>query len=250
MLCRLIIDPPASGAWNMAVDEALLESAATNGELSLRFYQWEEPTLSLGYFQLFEDRQKHTASQNCAVVRRATGGGAILHDREITYSIAVPPGNRLAVKHLALYETIHTVLISLLADYGIKALLCSEKDLKKADELPFLCFQRRSPGDVLLSNEKIAGSAQRRYQGAVLQHGSVLLAGSIAAPELPGIADITTTFIDFDRLLNQWISKLAETYSLKFKSADITYGERHRAEELMQKKYYSLIWTQHRGRGR
>ena len=190
MFCRLFIDPPASGAWNMAVDETLLESAADGGGFSLRFYRWQEPTLSLGYFQQYDDRWQHAASLNCPAVRRATGGGAILHDREITYSIAVPPGHRLAVKHIALYETIHAALIDVLAGYGIHASLCQAKAGKCGRSQPFLCFQRRSPGDVLLSDVKIAGSAQRRCRGAVLQHGSVLLARSPAAPELPGLAEV------------------------------------------------------------
>ena len=74
----------------MAVDETLLFDAAENGTATLRFYSWDEPTLSLGYFQRYADREQHTASRTCAVVRRQTGGGAILHDRELTYSLALP----------------------------------------------------------------------------------------------------------------------------------------------------------------
>src|SRR5436190_15116613 len=87
---RLIIDPPLIGPMNMAIDEALLESAATDGVATLRLYQWSEPTLSLGYFQAAEERERHQASTNCPLVRRASGGGAILHDRELTYSLALP----------------------------------------------------------------------------------------------------------------------------------------------------------------
>ena len=77
---HLIIDPPASGAWNMAVDEALLIDAADSGIATLRFYQWDVPTLSLGYFQAYDDRHQHAASGDCVCVRRQTGGGAIVHD--------------------------------------------------------------------------------------------------------------------------------------------------------------------------
>src|SRR5690242_1143259 len=86
---RLILDPPAPGSWNMAVDEALLETAADAGIATLRFYQWNEPTLSLGYFQAAAERNQHSMSSGCPLVRRASGGGAILHDRELTYSIAM-----------------------------------------------------------------------------------------------------------------------------------------------------------------
>ena len=76
----LLLDPPASGAWNMAVDEALLEAAAADGQCTLRFYRWAEPTLSLGYFQAYCRPPAPPASAGCAVVRRPSGGGAILHD--------------------------------------------------------------------------------------------------------------------------------------------------------------------------
>src|ERR1700682_6410647 len=88
-LCRLLIDPPALGAWNMAVDQALLEHAASGG-WTLRFYSWIEPTLSLGYFQAHRDRRTHTASRGLPLVRRASGGGAIVHDHELTYSLSGP----------------------------------------------------------------------------------------------------------------------------------------------------------------
>ena len=92
--CRLLFDTPAEGAWNMAVDETLGEIAAESGIATLRFYGWSRPTLSLGYFQNYDERLSHSASMNCAIVRRASGGGAILHDRELTYSLALPCAER------------------------------------------------------------------------------------------------------------------------------------------------------------
>jgi lipoate-protein ligase A len=248
MFSRLFIDPPASGAWNMAVDETLLESAAAGGGFTLRFYHWQEPTLSLGYFQQYTDRMQHVASRNCAAVRRATGGGAILHDREITYSIAVPPGHRLAVKHIALYETVHAVLIDVLAGYGIHARLCQGVGRESERSQPFLCFQRRSPGDVLLSDMKIAGSAQRRYRGAVLQHGSLLLARSTTAPELPGISEIAAISLSFDEFVQAWSIKLAEEFSMHFQPGMLTDSEQCNAKKLAQEKYDSAEWTEHRRR--
>ena len=80
---RLIIDSPAEGAWNMAVDEALLDSCSRTGMPTLRFYQWSKATLSLGYFQRHRDREQHVASRDCPLVRRSTGGRAIIHDQEL-----------------------------------------------------------------------------------------------------------------------------------------------------------------------
>ncbi len=91
--CRLLIDPPGAGAWNMAVDEMLLEWSAAQGGCCLRLYGWREATLSLGYFQEYADRAGHGPSRNCPVVRRLTGGGAIVHDAELTYSLVVPGGH-------------------------------------------------------------------------------------------------------------------------------------------------------------
>src|SRR4051794_9804512 len=104
---QLIIDPPCDGAWNMALDEALLLSAERDGIGALRFYTWREPTLSLGYFQPHADRAAHAASKNCTLVRRASGGGAILHDRELTYSIALPRFHHFAHSAEKLYFAAH-----------------------------------------------------------------------------------------------------------------------------------------------
>ncbi len=230
---RLLLDAPASGAWNMAVDEALLEAAA-EGQSTLRFYRWAEPTLSLGYFQTYGDRFQHEASRGCAAVRRPSGGGAILHDRELTYSLAVPERHPLAANRLRTYRAVHQALIAALGRWGIEAgmLTCAtagrgcagsrETTLARsasegfgaapgsaltlalsqgergsnAQREPFLCFQRRSPGDVLVGGVKVAGSAQRRCRGAVLQHGSLLLARSPAAPELDGLKELTGKAVD------------------------------------------------------
>ncbi len=231
----------------MAMDETLLESAADGGGFSLRFYRWQQPTLSLGYFQQYDDRWQHAASRNCPAVRRATGGGAILHDREITYSFTVPPGHRYALKHITLYESMHAVLIEALTDYGINASLCRGEGRQPVVKEPFLCFQRRSPGDVLLPEVKIAGSAQRRRRGAVLQHGSLLLARSPAAPELPGLAEAATIDLSFDQFVQTWLTKLAEAFSMQLQPGILSGSERRQAEDLVREKYDSTDWTRSRG---
>jgi lipoate-protein ligase A len=255
MFCRLFIDPAASGAWNMAVDETLLESAAAGDGTALRFYRWQEPTLSLGYFQPYSDRRQHPASRDCPAVRRVTGGGAILHDREITYSFAVPPDHRLAIKHLELYENAHAALIAALATYGIRAAVCPGQGREKDLSGTFLCFQRRSAGDVLLGDVKIAGSAQRRSRKAVLQHGSLLLARSPLAPELAGLVDLTPSEFfkapasqsDFDQLLTHaWWEEMAERFSIQWQPGRLTDQEQQRAAELVREKYDSDQWTRNR----
>ena len=122
--CRLVMDPPAAGAWNMAVDEVLWQWSAETGRPCWRFYRWQEATLSLGYFQAYEDRGRHAASRDCPVVRRPSGGGAIIHDAELTYSFALPREHRLAGRPVRLYEIVHATLIDVLADRGVAASLC------------------------------------------------------------------------------------------------------------------------------
>ncbi len=182
---RFIVDPPSRGAWNMSVDEALLHSVASGASPdTLRFYQWSEPTLSLGYFQSLADRAQHSASLGCPVVRRSSGGGAILHDRELTYSLAMRVSGRFAARDL--YDAVHKSLLAVLAKWRVQAELYALPSTG-GRESPFLCFQRRAQGDVIFHGMKICGSAQRRVGTAVLQHGSLLVEGSRFAPELPGI---------------------------------------------------------------
>lgn len=246
--CRLLRDAAASGAWNMAVDEALLESAIAGGDCVLRFYQWDEPTLSLGYFQQYDERFGHAASRQSAVVRRASGGGAIMHDRELTYSLVAPPDSPLAAGRLQLYETLHTALIDVLADRGITAALCDPPPRDNDQRQPFLCFQRRAPGDVLVGDVKIAGSAQRRSRGAVLQHGSVLLARSTDAPELDGLAELAGDLIHPDWLAEAWLDRLTSRLSLAWRETPLCDREHARAERCMAEKYGTTLWTEHRNR--
>jgi lipoate-protein ligase A len=248
MLCRLIHDSAASGAWNMAADEALLVAAAEDGLCTLRTYSWEEPTLSLGYFQEYADRQRHPASSRCPCVRRASGGGAIMHDREITYSISIPPALGWAKKHLTLYEAFHAALLETLAAQGFTAELSRPAGSQRDRAQPFLCFERRAPGDVLVGEVKIAGSAQRRYGGAVVQHGSILLEKSPSAPELPGLNDLGGKKLTAADLQDAWLKILAENLNLTFQPDSLSESEQRYAARLVEEKYGTDSWNHHRGR--
>jgi lipoate-protein ligase A len=231
----------------MAVDEVLLEWAAETGGCCWRFYRWEEPTLSLGYFQTYDDRWQHAASRKCPVVRRASGGGAILHDLELTYSCVWPQGHRLAAGRLQLYEAVHASLVELLASYGVRASLCDPASGQLATP-PFLCFQRRSPGDLLVGPIKVAGSAQRRLRGAVLQHGSILLARSLAAPELDGLLEVAGLSLDAASLSHVWLERLGSRLGLAWQAEPLSNSECHRATALADTKYGAETWTKNRGR--
>jgi len=232
----------------MAVDEVLLAWAQRTGCCCWRFYRWKEPTLSLGYFQAYDDRGQHPPSLHCPIVRRASGGGAILHDRELTYSCVWPKGHRLAAGRLGLYEAVHASLIDLWAGMGIHASFFGGAVTEEAGRPPFLCFQRRSPGDVVIGTAKVVGSAQRRLCGAVLQHGSILLARSPAAPELDGLVELAGVSLDAEQLCQIWSEVLASRLGLAWYFEPLSAEECQQAAWLVDAKYSVESWTRNRGR--
>jgi lipoyl(octanoyl) transferase len=253
MTCRLIVDPPQDGAWNMALDEALLDDAADHGGSALRFYQWREPTLSLGYFQRYEDRFSHAASREAAVVRRPSGGGALLHDRELTYSICLPASHPLARDSAALYGRVHRAIIAGVARSDGQLALHGDYqgtvDAQSGE--PFLCYARRTSADVILSpthgaSAKIVGSAQRRRRGAVLQHGSILLDASPAAPELLGLNDLSNHSFTAEQLVGRLQKGLADVLQLAFGDRPLSSALLKTAQRLQSEKYAHPSWTHRR----
>jgi lipoate-protein ligase A len=242
VIVRLLTDEPAGGAWNMAVDEALLESAAQGGTATLRIYRWSEPTLSLGYFQAYSERESHPASLSCAVVRRPSGGGAILHHRELTYCFTVPLLDRWATSVKELYQALHGALVQALNALEVPAELWKLAPNSENRAEPFLCFERRSEGDVVAKGFKIAGSAQRRRRNAVLQHGSILLEKSGFAAELLGIQNLTSNPPAPDRLRARWLETLQKHLGLTLQAGELTAEETDLARILAEEKYGSAPW--------
>ena len=246
--CRLLVHPPGEGAWNMAVDEHLLGWTSDTGCCCWRFYQWAEPTLSFGYFQQYVDRGTHVASVGCPAVRRASGGGAILHDKELTYSLTVPAGHPLACRRQWTYEAVHQTLIAVLAEWGVQADIYGVSRPGETKSGDFLCFNRRSSGDVVVADVKIAGSAQRRVAGAVLQHGSVLLRRSQAAPELAGLFETTGTAIEPADLMLAWQRRLADALKFHWKDGQLSEPEEDHIAAIVTEKFGHSFWTEKRGR--
>jgi lipoate-protein ligase A len=116
------------------------------------------------------------------------------------------------------------------------------------DPQPLLCFQRRAAGDVLVGQTKIAGSAQRRRRGAVLQHGSVLLRRSPAAPELASLEDASGKTVDIGQLSRLWLAKLAARLVVTWLAGTRSPQEERLAAALVESRYASARWTEHRGR--
>jgi lipoate-protein ligase A len=247
----LLIEGARTGAMQMAIDEVLLDDAAAYGKCWLRFYQWSEPTLSLGYFQPYADRSRHAESQRCPVVRRQTGGGAIVHDRELTYCLAMPLAHPLASDATRLYDAVHLALIEVLSAAGIAARLCGD-ETASAEGSPFLCFQRRSAQDVVSGPAKICGSAQRRRRGAILQHGSLLLAASAQAPELPGLAELQPIgerlgqMLEATQVARIWAKQIGARLLLELSAGQLPAALEASAAALAGAKYADSAWTRRR----
>lgn len=239
---RLVVDPPAAGEWNMAVDEALLESAAA-GQATLRLYAWNPATLSLGYFQRLADRATHPASAGCPVVRRESGGGAIVHDRELTYSLALPVEHPWAREAAGLYRLLHQSLAEVLTRQGIPARLRSEAEVVRPTQEPFLCFLRQTAGDLLVGPHKVGGSAQRRRAGAILQHGSLLLGRSPSAPELPGLAELGWAGSGPAELVEPWLVSLEKLGGFGFHQAPLTQIEGVAVNRWHAARFTDPSWT-------
>lgn len=175
MTWRYLVTPPSTGAENMALDEALMQRAAASGEWVLRVYSWSRPTISLGRNQTARDHYDLEAirARGYGMVRRPTGGRAILHHREITYSVTAPVDDAGDLR--TSYGRINTLLVDALRRLGVGVQVATPRERAVAPGLT-PCFDTPSAGELVVGQHKLAGSAQWRADGGLLQHGSILIA--------------------------------------------------------------------------
>lgn len=173
-LARRLDDGPLPGPVNMARDEALLVEQETP---TLRFYRWVRPTLSLGYFQPAADLPLAAVrARGADVVRRPTGGKAILHEHELTYSLGAPEEGALAGGPSAAMRAVHEALAAELGRQAGAAVVLRGAPALRSDEAGSAwCFEDSSPLDLALAGRKLLGSAARRRGGWILFHGSLVL---------------------------------------------------------------------------
>ena len=177
MRWRLLVTPPMAAADNMALDAALMRRAHATGETVLRVYAWATPTLSLGRNQPARGRydEARAAREGVAIVRRPTGGRAVLHDREVTYSVTAPADDRAGAGLHASYARINRLLLDGLRRLGVEASLAAPAGRAAVPSLA-PCFETPAAGELVAAGRKLVGSAQWRDAGALLQHGSILVA--------------------------------------------------------------------------
>lgn len=169
-----MLAPGRSGAENMARDTALMERATATGETVFSAYSWTAPTLSLGRNQTAKGRYnlEEIRRRGIDVVRRPTGGRALLHHHEITYSVTAPITDDESLRNS--YERINRILIDGLDRLGVSATEAdSGQRTPQPGDLP--CFAAPAEGELVTSGAKLVGSAQLRENGALLQHGSILI---------------------------------------------------------------------------
>jgi len=155
-------------AYNMALDEALLENAATLGQPALRFYDWSEPCATFGYSQKIT--QIEAATKLRPLIRRCTGGGLVPHDNDWTYSLIFPPDHEWAVLTATeSYLRTHKLLQAAFKEIGVESELAKSCRRPKPGE----CFEGHELHDLLWNSKKIAGAAQRRNRHGLLIQGSV-----------------------------------------------------------------------------
>jgi len=194
-IANLFVDPPHDGVTNMAIDGCLLEEVQAGGGGALRFYRWEPATLSLGYFQRFDDP---------AVVRRCTGGGAILHADELTYSLSLPMDHPLTGERPEdLYAWMHARIAEAVAALGGRTAPKGGGDESDLRHGPFLCFERHAGFDLMAGDGgtmKLVGSAQRRTKRGLLQHGSVVLARTHPIQPSGSVSEVVGRPVGFDEM--------------------------------------------------
>ena len=263
---RVLVDTPASGPKNMAVDHALA-ACSSPGEAVLRIYRWSRPTVSFGRNEPARDRYDPAAGRNAGIefVRRPTGGRAVLHDQELTYATVLPLTTRGGLR--ATYELINRGLVEALCSLGVPAVMAEGRGVP-AGPGSGPCFDEPAPGEVTVAGRKLVGSAQARLEGVILQHGSLLIGpgqerllalgsasarsrmgGHSAVPEEDGrvqapisLGEVLGQAPPWYDLVDAVISGLSGVAGGDWHRGELTEPERVKCLELTE-RYASAEWT-------
>lgn len=236
---RLMDDGPGEAAWNMAVDEVLLGSALQRP--TLRFYAWRPAAISIGCLQKLEKQAGVT------VVRRLTGGGAILHQDELTFAVAAPlavlGGARAGVR--ASFDAVNAAVAAGLGTLGLEV---GWGDAAPDDASPsaFMCYDRASPTDLIVRARKLVGSAQRRAGQAVLQHGSVPLGLQSEKDSRFTLAAAVGRAVAYDEVARAIALGFRAKLGIDLEPGHLCPDEVAAARTLAREKYGADRWTARR----
>jgi lipoate-protein ligase A len=258
---RLLQDGPSEGPWNMAVDEAVARAVGDGqAPATLRFYAWRTPTVSLGYLQRTPGGVDLPACrrEGIGLVRRITGGRAVLHADELTYSAAVPlRGSWRSLSVSEVFARIACGLIAGLRCLGVKASLGEFQTGTPGGRQEDACFLLRRMPAILVDGQKLIGSAQRRWDRSLLQHGSILLdfdprLHRLVFPAWPrddctaGVASLHAllgTLPPVGDLVAALSSGWYEALGASCARGELLPVERQAAEELALSRYADPAWT-------
>ncbi|MDI6605023.1 MAG: biotin/lipoate A/B protein ligase family protein [Thermoanaerobacteraceae bacterium] len=265
---RLIHIEKHNAFQNMAIDEAIM-TACREGKVppTLRFYTWDPPGLSLGYFQKYDKEVNEDMCKKFGIdiVRRPTGGRAVLHDAELTYSFVIPEVNDYLDKTImGSYKKISEALIRGLKHTGIDANNVHKAEQSKS--LSAACFDAPSWYEIVVEGKKLVGSAQTRNEGMLLQHGSIVIDWNLdmfiellrlksektknflkenLMKKSTTIKNILNKDIDINLLADNIKRGFEEEFEISLKVENITDYERKIAEQLTE-KYESDTWNKKR----
>lgn len=262
---RLLRHGAARGAENMAIDEAIAMAIAEGlVPATLRFYAWEPPCVSLGRNQkLAEVDAARCAGRNYEIVRRPTGGRAILHTDELTYSVVAPPDHPILLGYvLDSYLRLSGGLVAGLARLGIIAEPAPGTN-RAGPEVSAACFEVPSAYEIVAAGRKVLGSAQARRARSVLQHGSLPLAGDLArvvdclafadeaerealrrslAGHAATVEELAGRPVSYGEAMDALAAGFAEALGIELIRGELTDAERTWAAELVRDRYASPEW--------
>jgi len=255
---RFIIHDPQHAFSNMAHDEAISEAVRQKiSPSTLRIYRWDRPSVSIGYFQkVSEIDLEYCKEKDYPVVRRLTGGRAILHDNELTYSFSSSRDNSLFNGTLHRdYTLISNALVEGLKHMGVEAEISFRKK-RSADSRSPACFQSVSFGEITVAGKKIIGSAQKRYKDGFLQQGSVILHSNTEAlqrvlklngeeplPEPGSLQECAPEGITFNRLAAAIKEAFEKELQVRLITDEPSKYESKIAKELEANKYSNPEWN-------
>ncbi len=262
---RLLRTAPARGAWNMAVDESILEHIGRNKSLpTLRLYAWEPACLSLGYAQPYADADElRTKERGWEVVRRPTGGRAILHTDELTYSVTAPSDEpRLAGSVLESYNRLAGALLQAVQSLGLRVEMKEGAGGNHGSSNP-VCFEVPSAYEITVQGKKLIGSAQARRKEGVLQHGSLPLGGNLgritdalsfvdeaarlnAAHRLleraTTVESVLGQPVSWNEAAQAFVDAFQDKLGLRLEEGTLSESEQEHAETLVSEKYDHPDW--------